>query len=44
MEDERRSRESKLLDRLSKKRQAKEEEIQQAALSEQVSLDRDFYE
>ena len=36
MEEERRSMESKLQDRLKKKRQAKEEEIQRASLSEQV--------
>lgn len=37
MEEEKRSREAKLRDRLAKKRKAKEEEMQQAALSERVS-------
>lgn len=37
MEEERRSREGKLRDRLSKKRRAKEEEMQKAALSDRVS-------
>lgn len=37
MEEEKRSREGKLRDRLAKKRKAKEDEIQQAALSERVS-------
>lgn len=37
MEDERRSREGKLRDRLAKKRRAKEEEMQKAALSDRVS-------
>lgn len=36
MEEERRTRESKLRDRLSKKRKAKEEEMQKAAISDQV--------
>lgn len=37
MEEEKRSREGKLRDRLAKKRKAKEEEMQKAALSERVS-------
>lgn len=37
MEEEKRSREGKLRDRLAKKRKAKEAEMQQAALSERVS-------
>lgn len=36
MDDERKTRENKLRDRLAKKRQAKEEEIQAAALSQEV--------
>lgn len=37
MQEEKRSREGKLRDRLAKKRKAKEAEMQQAALSERVS-------
>lgn len=36
MEEEKRSREGKLRDRLAKKRKAKEQEMQEAALSERV--------
>lgn len=36
MEEERRTRESKLRDRLSKKRKAKEEEMQKAEISDRV--------
>lgn len=44
MEEERKSRETKLRDRLAKKRRAKEEEMQAAALSEQVNLRRKYAE
>lgn len=36
MEEEKRSREGKLRDRLAKKRKAREQEMQEAALSERV--------